>query len=74
MAEVVSRLGLGNHAQYLVQSQGELWSATSADALETGEMVHIMAVDGIRLVVRRNGNPVASTKEAVKRADERDCH
>ena len=63
--EVVSKLGPGNHAKYLVRSQGELWSANSPDMLRTGETVSIAAVDGIRLVVRRNSNPVASTKETV---------
>lgn len=72
--EVVSKLGPGNHAKYLVRSQGELWSANSPDLLRTGETVSIAAVDGIRLVVRRNGNPVASTKEAVGKANERHCH
>ncbi len=72
--EVVSKLKLGDHAQYLVRSQGELWSANSPDFLQTGEMVSIVAVDGIRLVVRRNGNPVASMKEVVRKADERQHH
>ena len=73
-AEVVSKLNPGNHAKYLVRSQGELWSASSPDVLGTGEMVSIAAVDGIRLVVRRNGNRVASIKEVVRKADERHRH
>jgi membrane protein implicated in regulation of membrane protease activity len=64
--EVVSKLGPEDHAQYLVRSQGELWSASSPNVLRTGEMVSILAVDGIRLVVRRSSNPVTSTKEVVK--------
>ncbi len=72
--EVVSKLGPGDHAKYLVRSQGELWSANSPDPLQTGETVIIAAVDGIRLVVRRNGNPVASTKDTVRKANERHCH
>jgi len=72
--EVVSKLGPENHAKYLVRSQGELWSANSPDLLQTGETVSIAAVDGIRLVVRRNGNRVAPTKEVVRKADERHRH
>jgi membrane protein implicated in regulation of membrane protease activity len=53
-AEVITRLGPGDHAQYLVRSQGELWSADSPDALRAGETVNISAVEGIRLVVRRS--------------------
>ena len=72
--EVVSKLSAGNHAKYLVRSQGELWSANSPDVLQTGETVSVEAVDGIRLVVRRNGNPVALAREAVGKANERHCH
>lgn len=72
--EVVSKLGPGDHAKYLVRSQGELWSANSTDLLQTGETVIIANVDGIRLVVRRNGNPFASTKDTVRKANERHCH
>ncbi len=72
--EVISKLGPENHAKYLVRSQGELWSANSPDLLQTGETVSIEAVDGIRLVVRRNGNRVASTKEAVRSPNERHYH
>ncbi len=72
-AEVVSKLNPGNLAQYLVRSQGELWSASSPDVLGTGEMVSIAAVDGIRLVVRRNSDFV-TTKRTVRKADERHRH
>jgi membrane protein implicated in regulation of membrane protease activity len=72
--EVVSKLGPGDHAKYLVRSQGELWSANSPDLLQTGETVSIAAVDGIRLIVRRNGNPVASTEDSVRKVDERHRH
>ena len=71
---MVSKLDLGDHAQYLVRSQNQLWSANSPDLLQRGETVSIAAVDGIRLVVRRNGDPVASTKEVVGKADERHRH
>jgi membrane protein implicated in regulation of membrane protease activity len=72
--EVVSKLDQGDHAKYLVRSQGELWSADSPDVIQAGEIVSIAAVDGIRLVVRRNSNPVVSTKEAVGKANEWHCH
>jgi membrane protein implicated in regulation of membrane protease activity len=72
--EVVSKLGPGGHAKYLIRSQGELWSANSPDLLQTGEKVSVEAVDGIRILVRRNGNPVALTKEAVGKVNERHCH
>lgn len=52
-AEVVSRLRPVDHAQYLVRSCGELWSADSAEALQPGEVVKVAALDGIKLVVRR---------------------
>lgn len=70
--EVVSRLSPTNHAQYLVRSQGELWSASSPDSLQAGEMVRIAAIDGIRLVVRRNGSH--AKEEAVRKSNERYCH
>jgi len=72
--EVVSKLGPGDHAKYLVRSQGELWSAYSPDPLQTGETVSVEAVDGIRLVVRRNGNPAALTEDSMRKANERHCH
>lgn len=52
-AEVISRLKPGDHAQYLVRSQGELWSARSPNVLHPGETVNIGAVDGITLIVKR---------------------
>jgi len=59
-AKVVSALSPGDHAQYLVRAQGELWSADSPDVLKIGEMVNVTAVDGIRLLVRRNGIAVSA--------------
>jgi membrane protein implicated in regulation of membrane protease activity len=59
--EVVSKLSAKDGAQYLVRSWGELWNANSPDALETGEIVTISDVEGIRLVVHREGKPVTST-------------
>jgi membrane protein implicated in regulation of membrane protease activity len=74
VAEVVSKLNQGDHAKYLVRSQGELWSADSSDALRNGEIVSITAVDGIRLIVHRNGSSVASKEDTARKANERHCH
>ncbi len=52
-AEVVSKLETIHSAKYLVRAKGELWSANSADALEIGERVNIVAVKGIGVVVER---------------------
>ncbi len=54
-AEVVSKSETGHSTKYLVRSQGEgeLWSAYSADALQVGEWVNIVAVKGIGVVVER---------------------
>lgn len=70
-AEVVSRLSPTDHAQYLVRSRGELWSANSAEALQPGEVVSVTSVDGIRLVVRRELN---ARIEAKGETNERYCH
>lgn len=72
-AEVVSKIGPAAHAQYLVRAQGELWSADSSHALRTGEKVRIAAVDGIRLVVRRD-SPLDSTNDGVRNGNEWHCH
>jgi membrane protein implicated in regulation of membrane protease activity len=50
-AEVISKINPGHRAQYLVRSQGELWSARCPNVLEIGEIVRIAAVDGISLLV-----------------------
>jgi membrane protein implicated in regulation of membrane protease activity len=73
-AQVVSKLKSGDLAKYLVRSQGELWSARSADILSAGETVSIAAVDGIRLVVNKNGRSAAPAKEAERKSNERHCH
>ena len=52
-AEVVSKVNPGSAAQYLVRSQGELWSARSTDILELGETVRVAALRGISLIVER---------------------
>lgn len=52
-AEVVSELETGHSAQYLVRSQGELWTAYSTDTFQPGERVKIVAVKGIGVVVER---------------------
>jgi membrane protein implicated in regulation of membrane protease activity len=73
-AKVVSQFGPADHAQYLVRSRGELWTAISTDIIATGEIVSVSAVNGIRLVVRRSDSQGASTADAVREADERHCH
>ena len=73
-AKVVSQFGSADHAQYLVRSRGELWTAISTDAITTGEIVSVSAVNGIRLVVRRSDSQSTSTADAVRKADERHCH
>ncbi len=55
-AEVVSRLASDHSAQYLVRSQGELWSAYSTEVLNIGESVNIVAVKGIGVVVEAADN------------------
>ena len=80
-AEVVSRLASDHSAQYLVRSQGELWSAYSTDTLQPGEQVSIMAVKGIGVVVKRLENSPrfgergnAKTKLAGVKNNEWHCH
>lgn len=73
VAEVVSKLGPADHAQYLVRSRGELWSANSNDALRNGETVSIVAMEGIRLVVRRNSHPARQTEDG-RGLSARHCH
>ncbi len=52
-AEVVSKRALAHSARYLVRAQGELWSAYSANALDIGEWVNIVAVKGVGVVIER---------------------
>ena len=53
-AEVLSKLGPGHRAQYLVRSRGKLGNARCTDALQPGETVNIAALDEILLVVGRS--------------------
>ena len=55
-ARVVSDLGPSQEAQYLVEADGELWSADSPDSLKPGETVQITRIDGIKLLVSRLGS------------------
>ena len=80
-AEVVSRMAPGYSAQYLIRSQGELWSAYATDTFQPGESVNIVAVKGIGVVVERAepgsrpseiGN--AKTMLAGRKNNERHCH
>ena len=50
-ARVVSELGPSDEAQYLVETDGEMWSANSPDVLKPGEEVRITGVKGIKLLV-----------------------
>ena len=80
-AKVVSKLAPGHSAKYLVRPQGagELWSASSPDALEIRDWVNIVATKGISVVIERadNGNDEidnARTKLAGAENNERHCH
>ncbi len=80
-AEVVSRSSAGHIAQYLVRSQGELWSARSAYSLQAGETVRVAAVNGASLVVERGdcGSHPDRPSDAGRGCggampDERHCH
>jgi membrane-bound ClpP family serine protease len=46
----------GYSAQYLIRSQGELWSAYATDTFQPGESVNIVAVKGIGVVIERADN------------------
>ena len=54
VAEVVSGLAPREHAKYLVRVAGELWRADSTDTLQPGELVHISALNGMKLTIERN--------------------
>ena len=78
-AEVVSTSAPDHSAQYLIRSQGELWSAYSTDALDIGEPVNIVAVKGIGVVVERADNSHGElgnikTKIVGVKNNERHCH
>jgi membrane protein implicated in regulation of membrane protease activity len=65
-ARVVSKLGPSDEAQYLVEADGELWSANSPDVLKPGEKVRITKVEGIKLLVSRFGSQQISPSGAAK--------
>lgn len=82
-AEVISEQALTHSAKYLVRAkgEGELWSAYSADALEIGEQVNIVAVRGIGVVVERvepgsRPGEIGTTKAKASEAKDnrRHCH
>ncbi len=60
-AEVISVSNLQGYAKYLVRAGGEIWTASGAGNLQPGEMVTIAAVDGIKLVIKPDGNKLAET-------------
>jgi len=79
-AEVVSK-SPDHSAKYLVRSQGELWTAYSADTFQPGEQVKIVAVKGIGIVVERaeDGSRPSEIDNAEIRLsgakdDSRHCH
>ena len=72
-AEVVSKQALTHSARYLVRTQGELWSAYSADALEIGEWVNIVAIKGVGVVVERTESGSRPSKIGAEE-DRRYCH
>ncbi len=74
-AEVVSKPETGRSAKYLVRArgEGELWSASSTDALDIGEWVNIVAVRGIGVVVERTTKG-SHPEETGTEDDRRHCH
>ncbi len=77
-AEVVSKLASTRSAQYLVRSQGELWSAYSDDTLQPGEQVNIVAIKGIGMVIEpankyQGGSDGVKTR-LVEARQARRCH
>jgi membrane protein implicated in regulation of membrane protease activity len=52
-AKVVSQSASDKIAPYLVHIEGELWSASSHDPLQTGDTVVIIAVKGNKLRLER---------------------
>ncbi|HEY82342.1 MAG TPA: hypothetical protein G4O01_03515 [Dehalococcoidia bacterium] len=80
-AEVVSKTEMGRSARYLVRVHGELWSAYSAESLDIGEQVNIVAVKGIGLVVARakpsyssGAQESAGTAPSRAQGGRRHCH
>jgi membrane protein implicated in regulation of membrane protease activity len=65
-ARVVSELDPSDEAQYLVEADGELWSANSPDVLKPGETVRITGVEGIKLLVSHFGSQQMSPSRAAK--------
>ena len=65
-ARVVSELHSSNEAQYLVETDGELWSANSPDILKPGDDVKITGVEGIKLTVSRFNSQQASPSGEAK--------
>jgi membrane protein implicated in regulation of membrane protease activity len=66
-ARVMSRLGPKDEAQYLVEADGEMWSANSSDTMEPGETATIIAVEGIKLIVKRSDSQSSSSPGTEKR-------
>ena len=73
-AEVVSKLRPLDHAQYIVRSQGELWTANCSENLEPGETVSIASVNGVRLVIERRNNDSAAVTQNGAGVNAGHCH
>jgi membrane protein implicated in regulation of membrane protease activity len=65
-ARVVSELSSSEETRYLVEANGELWSANSPDILKPGEIVSITGVEGIKLLVSHFGSRQISPSGAAK--------
>ena len=65
-ARVVSEIHSSDEAKYLVEIDGELWSADSPDVLKPGEEVRITGVEGIKLIVSHFNSQQTSPSGAAK--------
>lgn len=56
-----------NHAQGRVLAMGLSWSAVSenGEALTQGERVTVTAIDGVKLIVKKEAVPVGAVKESL---------
>lgn len=60
-AEVVSKSGLQAYPKYLVRAGGELWSASGTAGLLPGQIVKVVAVEGVKLVIGPAGSEPEET-------------
>ncbi len=71
IAEVVSKSGTLGYTKYMVRARGELWTASSAVSLQPGEMVSVMAVDGLKLVIEPADIKTGEREKTGVKTDER---